>query len=779
MVFVDVVNPTDEPIDVTAVMNYEAAPNAKFGRRLWVPARARRLAWAPILAPAEFPPEEEVVEITTVLEDASKPNNPVFKAPTNENFYTSLVPLDRDSATGLISDTGVVPEAERDFAHETIEALRLSAGYDRILHLLQDDFLPPTPEGLDALDHLLISSDRLGDDSAALAAVRRWLYGGGRLWIMLDRVSPATAVKLLGDDFPCAVVDRVGLTSVRMAAVGEPSGDVKDSLREPRDYEEPVDFVRVAVDDADVKFTVDDWPAAFWLRAGRGVVLVTTLGARGWIRPRTDDDGSSRNAMLTSEYIALPALKDLGSDWFANPTPPPLTAKDFEPALDEEIGYRIPGKGMVTAVLALFCSGLFVGGVLLGRAGRREHLGWAGPVAALAAGGVLAFLGLQTRQRAPTQVASGQLVEVAAGVQDIHVSGALGLYHQSPSDQPVGADAGGVFTPDTTGLGNVPRRIIYTEVDKWRYDDLTLPAGVRFAPFSYAGRLEASPEARARFGPEGLTGTAKLEALSDPDDALAAFAPTTAPLAIELSSDGRFVSGDTLAPGEFLTGGLLTDRQRRRQELYRKMLAGADSGFPSEPTLLVWARPLDLKFAFDPEARTAGDALVSIPLAIERTPPGEKVLIPAACLPFRTVAGPDDESISSVYSFRKGEWLDSKLSTKCWLRFQVPRQVTPLHVDRAVLRVNIRAPSRTVEFRAVKNGDSAPIGSRTSPGGEQEIALAITDPELLKLDEAGGLRLGLWIGELEGDAARVTEESEQLTWQVEHLSLELSGVTAP
>ena len=94
---------------------------------------------------------------------------------------------------------------------------------------------------------------------------------------------------------PVVVVSALGGATNSLLAVGEQSADVLDSLKETQDHEEPVDFLRVVVDGADVRYTVDGWPAAVWLRAGRGQVLVTTLAARGWVRPRTTRDGSSRD----------------------------------------------------------------------------------------------------------------------------------------------------------------------------------------------------------------------------------------------------------------------------------------------------------------------------------------------------------------------------------------------------------------------------------------------------------------------------------------------------
>jgi len=56
----------------------------------------------------------------------------------------------------------------------------------------------------------------------------------------------------------------------------EPSGSER---REHAEYEEPVDFVRVIPEQAEVLCTIEGWPAAFRMSYGSGRILVTTLAA--------------------------------------------------------------------------------------------------------------------------------------------------------------------------------------------------------------------------------------------------------------------------------------------------------------------------------------------------------------------------------------------------------------------------------------------------------------------------------------------------------------------
>src|SRR5205823_1390290 len=150
------------------------------------------------------------------------------------------------------------------------------------------------------LDQLVVSSDRVTADPAGLCAIRQWLHGGGRLWVRLDRVSPATVSLLLGEAFPCTVVNRTELTqwqllqSPRAEAADEEASDALEGPVPVRQtflridgkidtFEPPVEMVCILAPGVKAAHTINGWPASFWRRSGRGKVLFTTLGPRGWV----------------------------------------------------------------------------------------------------------------------------------------------------------------------------------------------------------------------------------------------------------------------------------------------------------------------------------------------------------------------------------------------------------------------------------------------------------------------------------------------------------------
>ncbi len=775
MVAVNVTNRAEQPAEVLATMYFAGDPNLQYARQLWLPARSRRYSWCPIRPPVAIPAENTLVEIKSMLFDRSGQGEVLVRPPVGPMQQSDLLPLDRSRViTGVIYLAGGGLDEAAQATLEAAGAAKLIAGRSSRLSDLHGTFLPPVVESLHGLDQLVLASDRLASDAAGLTAVRRWLLGGGRLWIMLDRVEPATVEMLLGDAFRCHVVDRTGLTDVWIKEVSPDGKEYKD---QPREFEEPVDLVRVLASDVEIHHTVGGWPASFWKRVGKGEVLFTALGARGWIRPYRPGDPTPKWPVPVPRSSATEPLEILGNRFFRPREPPALDPRQFEPFLSEQIGYRIVGRGWVAGVLGAFCLFLLAAGVRLRRRKRLERIAWIGPAAAAAATLALIVMGMLAKQAVPPTVAVAQWVEVGPGTDDLHVAGLMATYTRQKTRQPVGARRGGVFDLDMTGLGGTARRIVRTDLDTWHWQNLTLPAGVRAAPFEFAARIERPITARATFGPGGVRGSLTCEAFEDLTDAIIV-TPTGGRLAAEINANGDFAAGaeDVLAPGQFIAGGMLSDEQRRRDAVYRQLLGGVRRrAYPPQTTLLAWARPLEMQFRLPEQARRLGSALVAVPLEIERPSPGTPVVIPPPFLDYRPARGPSRQ-ISAVYNYRKREWLEFRQPSQACLRFQIPGPLLPMEVHRARLTVRINAPSRKVELFGVAGGKPVTLARRNSPVGTWRVDVDRT--EVLQLDDGGGLLLGMEVGEdqspLLGSDLLIGAGS---AWKVESVRLELAGQT--
>ena len=149
-----------------------------------------------------------------------------------------------------------------------------------------------------------------------------------------------------------------------------------------------------------------------------------------------------------------------------------------------------------------------------------------------------------------------------------------------------------------------------------------------------------------------------------------------------LPRDGR----DTLPPDRFLGGALLSDRQQRRQELYRRLLEKPPARLRGRNLLLAWADPIDTHFRLSDGSRTVGDALLIVPLGLSPVAADARVTVPAALVPY------DRVQVGNASRVTKELWNAAEQH----LRFQLPGAAPPMQVERVRLAVRIEAASRRV-----------------------------------------------------------------------------------
>ncbi|MCH7990096.1 MAG: hypothetical protein IID46_13225, partial [Planctomycetes bacterium] len=622
---------------------------------------------------------------------------------------------------------------------------------------------------------LFLCGDRPASDIAGLTAIRRWLHAGGRLWIMLDQVKPETVALLLGDAFDYQVVDRVSLTELQILETGSNSGKDDHLLRS---FETPVEMLRALVTGVDVSHTVNGWPAAFWQQFGKGRVLFTTLSSHGWMRPRTPADPHPHDPLKSSNYLATDSLTSLTERFLEQAHPAPIQPESFQTILTEQIGHVIIGRRPVAFILGAFCVSLLLVGLWLAPRNRLDRMVWIGPLGSIMTALVLVILGAMPNQGVPNTLAIAQFVEAVPGSEDQKIQGLLAIYNQKTSDSPIGAVGGGIFQPDMSGLEGEIHRMVWTDLDTWHWENLSLPPGVRFAPFQFFARSSKRIEARGRFGPDGLTGTVSSGSFENLGDAIIA-TPAKESLAVRLNAEGLFEvgPGDLLAPGQFITGRLLSDEQRRRQSIYQQMIPGPHrKKYPEKATLLVWANPLEMPFSFPDQTKQIGSALLAIPLSIDPTPPDTEVVIPSSFLPYQAVPGPDNLGSFLTFNNQSREWLERKGSAKTWLRFQLPPEVMPVKLEKATLTVHINGPLEKLEIVGVSQEQLVPIVSRDKPVGT--IRFSINTMDLLQPDSSGGVLLGVFVEVTPTESTQSGEfDGGTNKWKIDYLRLEVSGTT--
>jgi hypothetical protein len=790
---VTIINPTNQGVELLSAHYFPGNPDLQFARQLWIPAHARRITWYPIRpVPSKVP--QGNIPVQALLIDRSTHREVVLREPTGRMSHPGLLPSEKEKgpAIGLISDEDD-PEPRRPMINAALTSCQFPT---RVFKLSTDHSSPadndsflPTMESLQVLDTLIVASDRPVHDPAELRAIRLWLHNGGNLWIMLDRVSLSTAALLLGEDLPWTETMKNELSQWQMHQDSKAQGPEEESgpTREPVRpggrptgpykgqiglFDPPVEMT--VLDAAGVKsaFSIDQVPAAFWRRAGQGQVLFTTLGPRGWILP-AGKSPSPPGKPPDIPPAATEPLHTLARHVFRITPRTALASHDFAPFVSEQIGYRIIDRGSVLAVLGSYCLILTAAAVWLARRQRLPQLAWIGPMTGVAAALTLVVMGLWHRQAVPATAAEGQLVEVAQGGQDAQVSGILGIYNQTTSSAELGASRGGTFFPDQNVQAGQTRRMVWTDFDRWHWENLSLSAGLHLMEFKAAVDLDRPISARATLGSDGLHGKISLGSLSEPSDAILAL-PSQRRLAIRfLDGDGTFASGpgDQLAPGQFLNSAVMSDTQRRRQDLYHRLLDQHNpTRYPNRPMILTWASPVDLGFTVAEGARQTGSALVAIPLTLERPAPGTAVLLPAPLVRYQGVPmGSGDGML--VYDGKKNEWLSPVLTAgKTRLRFQVPSELLPLHIERATLTVDIHAQGRSFEVFGGKEQATEVLAKRQSPVGT--LRIEVDRPDLLQPDATGGIYLVIAVGE----GQKLSSEKDLSDgWKITNLQLELAG----
>lgn len=767
-------NLSDEDQSARVLAFFPQRPDVQYGRDVWIPAHSALSSWM-LLGPAAPSQSENVCDLQMLLYDRSDGKERLLLPPGEERIRSRGVLFRRrDPFTVILLDEGVPPEEDLGQLPQPEsrdeESLRLALGF-RLARTLSDyvpkvnpGFLPPMTEAFDGIDHFILASNRIARDPAGMKALRHWLEQGGKVWVMLDRVEADAIAPLLGDALDFQIVDRVGLTSfrVRHSAAGQhPIADAR-----LQHHDRPVEFVRVLLPAHEqVKYLLDGWPVWFTRSIGRGKVMISTLGPRGWFHERSNRDPKSPYPNFTSFPVPESPLNDLAWELHHQTSGPPLAVESFQPLLTEEIGYSVVGRSLVVLVFGGFLLAVLALGIGLRRSRRPELVGWLAPAAALATASIFVVAGETSRRTVPPTVAVAQVVHAVSGKEEASIHGLMAVYRPDSGAAELGATRGGFLDLNAEGLEGQTRRRVVTDLYAWHWENLALPAGMRLARFQTAVTTAKPIAALARFGPEGIEGRLEAGPLQELSDALLA-TPTGRNVAVSLRPDGTFHAGsqDVLPKEQFLASAVLNDRQQRRQNIYREFLKPPGPEYlQGRNVLLAWAKPLDTHFHIAPEARLEGSALVVVPLRFERPAPGERVTIPGPFLSYQRIL--NGAPTRPPLTMNLGIDMD--------LRFQLPVEVLPFQVERARFLVKIDAPGRRFTISGQDGAKFVEIYRAESPLDPIRLDL---EERFLHLDEGGGLHVNVNVGDTPRDQ-QLRGDIREEKWTIEYLELEVSGHT--
>ena len=603
------------------------------------------------------------------------------------------------------------------------------------------------------------------------------------MWIQLNRAGPETVRAIFGSSLEMAVLDRVPLTTFDLNDSGSDFGPSTTSI----DTEEPIELIRARVDGGDLLFDVDGWPAAVEFRYGRGSVIVTLLDASGWIRSRGPGDPPFSDPLTYTDFIALDPLQDLADRLYQPRSQPRLDREVLAGFVSDQIGYKIPGRGVVLSVLVLFCLVIFVVGSALMARQRLEHVAWIAASVGIVAALILVSLGRNQRGEVLPTLADFQLMTIVSQTGDFSATGVVAVFQ--PDQERADFDGqGNRVDPQMPGLTGQIRQWIWRDGNRWRWDSTRLPAGITVMESESFGTLTAPPRALATFATGGLEGEFDSAGLvqwaateANPstvtfDDAIVLF-PHSRPLAANLRPDGRFSSGesDRLAVGQFTNAVFLNDEQRRRIEVLDPWFDRQHAtGSAIQPMLVVWMNDSANNLRSDQVSERIGTSMVSVPLQFVRPAPGSRVTIPSVAI--RSLAVPGEQGQSTAFENQFERWAFPQARANVTrLRFQIPQSVLPIRLESATLVLDCHLPSRPLQLFLVQDNQRFPIGSYRNPSGDVEVT--IQDADRLDLDPDGGLTVDILVGELQTEVEELNLANAG--WSIRSSRLHVSGVTLP
>ncbi len=796
-------NDGNAPKELLCTSYFEGLSTLQFGRKVWLPARSRLVLSHPVLIPAadQFPDGRAAVRSLVIDDSQGKEDLVKSRSGQLQHDRTLLISL-TDRHTGIVAgwnSTDVVPQDVVDL----VVASRVYQGLNNKVTFLAGQFLPADETSLNYLDHLVLAEDRLVDDLAALTAVRRWLHSGGRLWIMLDRTGPALLERLFGDEFQGAVVDRVGLTSVRVDAppsVLAPDGTAGESV----EYDEPVEMTRMSASGMTVWNTVNGWPAALTRTYGEGRVLITTLGPQGWIKPtppvperEPDDDETEaekaereRRALeMRSEFAPRSPMEDVAPFIFARREAEPLPAQALEPFVQEFISYDVPTGMLIIGSMCGFLVLLAATGTGLWWWGRLEHFGWCGSLLAVLFGLLFLGIGLSNRHGTSETIASIQFAQRIVGTDDVMAHGVLGVYRPEGSESEIHTSHGGELWPDMTGVDGTTRRMVTTDLGTFHWAGLSQPAGLGMYPVATSGAFPGRMEARCTLTAQGVFGQFIGQSAQSSD---AVLATRQGRIGVQFAANGEFTANadDVMKPDQYLDSAFLNDVQNRRQRMLQLLFeSGSWRDSLDQPQLLLWLDEWDHGFEFGDGLQKQGDTLLTVPLELSRPASGTEILIPSPLLSFATRQPPEGFTHSGFWDDDRREWQERSSPSTTWLNVQVPRALLPLQATKLQIEVMVSGLMGQIEILGLKDGTAVSLQTVTDPVGT--IVFEIDDPDMLVVSDNGELSIGLSAGvpDEEGVAAigsdpaagttgTLNTASPAVTWRVQSLALQLWATTS-
>ncbi len=755
-------NSSSREINLLASTHLQGDTTLQYARQLWVPPKSIMNSWHLIKMPKQTPGQRffELRTLVTTTEGGveTRAKNEMGAMQFDQAFQIhEAKPV---TAAILQPDLQDTLRGKWANAYDLLLTARYEQALTKNLYIIMAPVLPATEEAWDVVDHLVIGDNRILNDSAGIGAIRRWVAAGGSLWVMADLVSPELLEKLMGDEAAITVVDRVTLEHVKV----EKASGGENFVPFERDLDRPTPLVRVIAENVEPAFTVNGWPAAFWKSYGEGRILVTTLGTNGWLSPRKPEDRPS-NAGVNSQTIFTGSepLNNLTSGFFVPRPQPAFNPEVAEEQIRETSGYSIPSRSSILGTLLAFTTVVGISAWWLSRTGHLEWLGAATPLAAIISAGVLIAMGNSSRSISSNSNSTSvlQLIQAVPGTDDVRTTGVAGILIASgESKEPLAGQQGGLILPEMSGMEGVTRRLTWTDIDRWSWDNMTQKPGLRTALMTVSGPVPHAVSAEARITGSGIAGRIQLPKGLQMSDAI--LATPSGRVSLKVTNDGQWTAdaNSELLSSQYLQASVLSDEQQRRSRILAEQLKPQpNKQVPAVPTIFVWTQPWDQGFSYGLDAPVGGSALVAIPLNWTASEAGQECTLPRPLLAFQEVTGPDGFRPSNYFSKHDNNWQERSGVTTSWIAFDLPHDMMPLTLKRAEVTFKVKGAIGRLEISGFKDGKLQSIQTWNDPIGT--LTHTIEDVSLIPLDAKGRFLFRVDAGTSNAEAFKNQEVDEE------------------
>ncbi len=361
------------------------------------------------------------------------------------------------------------PRTEPNHGYEMTIGSRVDATLSRQCVVLENEPLPQNAAHWQAINTLVISSPRMFDDAANIAAVQRFLHSGGRVWVMLDTIDTDQVANLLTESQQIETVETVELNQFAVQTFAQQFSKEDRSLN----YPNAVTMKRVIQHGGKVTHEVDGWPAAIWMNVGRGELLLTTLDSSAWLRQRSTH--ANPNPAYQSPFSMHVWATALAHQFHsANAAKPANLSESTYPV--DRIGNPVVSRSVVSAVLLGFCLSLVALGAWRIFRGQLNWLGALIPLFAVCASTPLVIASLMQRREIPPMVSSLQFVQIGAET-GTHLQETAAVYNSEPRAMQLAGTSDGIAIPSEQIESGI-RCLTTDDFHRWSLKNESWPAAL-------------------------------------------------------------------------------------------------------------------------------------------------------------------------------------------------------------------------------------------------------------------------------------------------------------